>query len=69
MNEELIKELVKTKLSIANTIIERLPPQTTKGIKNIVGILLESIKEVNEEINERNIEAKDSRKLDKITIE
>lgn len=70
MNEELIKEIVKCKLHIANEIIEQLPPSISEEIRKTGKAILESLNEGSQDIKEQPAKkAKASDKLNSVPIE
>ncbi|HYE83391.1 MAG TPA: hypothetical protein VEG39_14640 [Clostridia bacterium] len=70
MNEALVKEIVKCKLHIANTIIEQLPTEIAEEIRKTGKVILESLNEGSKDIKEQPVKkAKTSDKLNNVPIE
>lgn len=70
MNEVLIKELIKCKLNAADRVINNLPPEISKEIKDLSRLILESINESCSERKEnKESKPKASNKLENVPIE
>lgn len=70
MNETLIKELIKIKINAAGAIVDNLPPKIAEEMKGFRKIVLESIKESLQDMEEQPAkDTKSGNKLESINIE
>lgn len=70
MNENLIKNVIKYKLTTAEKILNHLPKEMSSNVKNLSKIILESIKENSQEINDEPMQkAKSSGGINNIKID
>jgi hypothetical protein len=70
MNEILLKKIIKLKLNTAETVINQLPPEISKGFKEFGRIIFECVNEGFQETTENPSEkSKSSNKLNNISIE
>jgi hypothetical protein len=70
MNEMLIKNLIKYKLNIVESIIDTLPEKMSEDAKNLGKIILEGVNESFQEIKEQPVKKPKSEvKLENITID
>jgi len=70
MNEKLIKDLIKCKLNIVDSIIDSLPAKMSEGVKGLGRIVLESVNESSEEMKKQPAKKPSSEnKLQNVSIE
>jgi hypothetical protein len=70
MNEALIKELIKYKLSMACAVLNSLPPDAADKIRKLGSTVLEGLNEACREIEEKPAaKSKNAEKLEDIPIE
>ena len=70
MNETIIKEVIKFKLQAAETLVDCLPTKVSEEIKDLGRIILQSVNENMNLINENSSKkSKQSDKLNDIPIE
>lgn len=70
MDDKLIKELIKCKLNAAGAIIEHMPPELSKEIKNMGIAILEGLNESSLEMKEQGSgKTKPSDKLYNVPVE
>ncbi|MDF2597153.1 MAG: hypothetical protein K0R69_3494 [Clostridia bacterium] len=70
MNEALIKDLIKCKLNIVDSIINSLPEKVSEDVKNLGRIVLESVNDSCEEIKKQPLmKLKTENKLQSVPIE
>ncbi|MDF2889930.1 MAG: hypothetical protein K0R80_297 [Clostridia bacterium] len=70
MNEEIIKNLVKYKLNLAEAILDSLPEKLSQDARKLGKLILDGVNESLQEMKEKPVEkSKSSDKLENITIE
>jgi hypothetical protein len=68
MNEELLKSIIKSKLKIAEKMVDHLPDEVSGEIKRFGKMVIEGINEFSQDKQE-NPQKKQSKELEKIPIE
>ncbi|MDF2531817.1 MAG: hypothetical protein K0Q65_1398 [Clostridia bacterium] len=70
MNEEIIKNLVKYKLNLAESMLDSLPEKLSQDARKLGKLILDGVNEGVQEMKEKPVEkSKSSDKLENITIE
>ena len=70
MNEELIKDIIKYKLTAANKILNHFPKKLSDNIKTAGRIILKEINESSQEIKDQPVNrSKSTDKVNNIDIE
>lgn len=70
MNEALIKNIIKYKLTTADKILNQLPQEMSDNLRNLSKIILESINESSQEIKDEPVNKRKSKNgLENIEIE
>lgn len=70
MNEELIKNIIKYKLTKADKILNRLPEEMSDNLRNLSKIILKSINESSQEIKDEPVKKRETKNgLKNIEIE
>lgn len=70
MDDKLIKKLIKCKLNAAGAIIEHMPPELAKEIKNMGRAILEGLNESSLEMKEQGSgKTEPSNKLNNVPVE
>lgn len=70
MNEELIKNIIKYKLTKADKILNQLPEEMSDNLRNLSKIILKSINESSQEIKDEPVKKREAKNgLKNIEIE
>lgn len=68
MNEELLKSIIKSKLKIAEKMVDCLPGEASSEVKRFGKMVIDGINEFSQDKQE-NPQKKQSKELEKIPIE